>query len=318
MEMQTLQNEITNCIWSTGLKKRIAEVSYSFSEKDLLGIAFHFSQSFEERIRLLQLLADSKLSVSEHAARCVSWQKESLAAFKQKGGHEVYELRIKVEPDYIREERYLCDTYDTALQMIDAFYDNFEIAETGQTRYIIEKRTVFRSDHLVDDEDLRECVLRSGKVLFTVDSSLTEYGPCCYSCLDCANPCILNIEVCFPTFISDRSPVRYRTAYGDIRYGIHLNFGYEDKTKYYYYVIPLNGDLLKLQKFDRDWGRHEHDPVSAPNVDIAAPEELDAELLENYQAFLAWMDSEPEMLMSEYRRHEKYMAPSEEEAGICE
>lgn len=74
MHHQQLQKEIISCIWSKGLKKHIAQTHYSFNETELLDIAYHFSPTFDERLRLLQLLTEHAPDVSKHAAQCIAWQ----------------------------------------------------------------------------------------------------------------------------------------------------------------------------------------------------------------------------------------------------
>ena len=259
MNAQRLQNEITACLRSEGLKAKIAEKGYTFTEEDLLGIAFHFAPSFDERIRLLRLLEEYAASVSNHAARCIAWQKTSLEQFKNKGAYEIYELRIQDEP-YAYEERYLCESFDAALEMIDEFYKEYDCApKPEQAHYVIEKRKILRSGKPFCEDGLGECVFSSGKVLVSVDSPWdeTENGKCPHSCMDCSNPCVLNIEVRFPSFIEDRSPVRYRLPDGRIKFGIHLNFHHLEEMESVY-IIPLDGEMLKGRAYDQDWGYHWH------------------------------------------------------------
>ena len=99
MNKQQLQQEILSCVWSTGFRKYIKEHNYIFTSTELLSIAYHFAPTYNERLRLLQLLADQAPGVSGLAARCICFQKECLEQFCRHGENEVYELRIKDDPD---------------------------------------------------------------------------------------------------------------------------------------------------------------------------------------------------------------------------
>ncbi|MBQ5672217.1 MAG: hypothetical protein IIV43_07665, partial [Oscillospiraceae bacterium] len=95
MNLQQLQNEICACLWSATLKTKLRECGHCFNELELLSIAYNYAPSFEDQLRLMQLLADHGTTEADHAARCIAWQRESLEAFKRKNDHELYELRIK-------------------------------------------------------------------------------------------------------------------------------------------------------------------------------------------------------------------------------
>ena len=56
VNQQQLQQEILSCVWSTDLKNYIKEHSYIFSSTELLSIAYRFAPTYNERLRLLQLL----------------------------------------------------------------------------------------------------------------------------------------------------------------------------------------------------------------------------------------------------------------------
>lgn len=293
MTLPQLQREIVSCLWSAGLKQCIADRGYTFSGKELLGIAFHFAPSFAERLRLLGLLADHAPSVADHAARCIDWLEKCLEQFRRVGDHELYELRIKDTPDAY-EERYLCDTFDTALEMIDQFYAEYDFApETPQARYVIEKRRILQSCQSFREDSMGECVLLAGKVLLSVDAPPheTENGACGGHCTECPNPCVSDLEIQFPTFIDDRAPVQYRLYDGSLHYGIHLAFS-PSETQESYYIIPLDGEMLKSRDYDKYWTYHWHEHILCPDVDTIPASALDANLRENYHAFVAWLDKD--------------------------
>ncbi|MBR5126317.1 MAG: hypothetical protein IKU68_06245 [Oscillospiraceae bacterium] len=301
MNRQQLQNEITAHLWSGGLKSAIAEKGHIFTERELLGIAFHYAPSFAERLRLMQLLAEHAPTVSDHAERCISWQKKALDQFKVIGEQELYELRIKGEPDAY-EERYLCASFEAALEMIDKFYQEYDFTpETEQARYIIEKRKIFRAGQPFSEDGLGECVLSAGKVMVSVDAPAgeTENGPCPHFCGECENPCVLDIDVCFPAFLADRSPVRYRLPDGQIRYGIHLNPDHSEWMDCCY-IIPFEGEMLSKRKYEELWGEHWHEHILCPYVEAVAVDTLSTEHQECYHAFAKWLDGNAGIWKQQY------------------
>ncbi len=291
MNYDQLQKEILVCLRSEALKAQIEAQSHVFTEKELLGIAFHYAPSFAERLRLLQLLADYAPTVSGHAAKCIQWQKDRLERFKRHGANEIYELRIKDSPDAY-EERYLCSSFETALEMIDGFYKEYDFVEESPfASYVIKKRKILRSGETFEEDHMGECNLAAGKVLVSVDSipGESEFGLCPHNCIDCKVPCVADIDVCFPVCIADRAPARYSAHEGKIEYGIHLDFS-PSRMTYEYYIIPLEGTMMERGSYDENWGSHWHEHIPAPNAEEVSVEELPVELRKRYDHFVAWLN----------------------------
>ncbi|MBE6932717.1 MAG: hypothetical protein E7464_05005 [Ruminococcaceae bacterium] len=291
MTQLALQNEILSCLWSKDLKNHITKTAYTFSDTELLGIAYHFAPTYDVRLHLLQLLADHAPSVSAHAQRCIEWQKELLSSFRHIGENEVYELQIKESPEEI-EERFLCASYETALTMIDGYYKEYDFtSETESARYTIVKRKVLQPNQVFCDDSLGVCILGAEKKLISVDGrpGETENGPCCHSCCECQNPCVQDIDVCFPSFVADRSPVRYRQKDGSLHYGVHLSCG-GDEPSDVLYIVPLQRP--NACGFDAKWADLWHEHISGPNVEIIPVSSLPEALQNSYHAFLDWLDTQ--------------------------
>lgn len=291
MTHKQLQDEILKVLPSKSLKTRIEELGYIFSETNLLGIAFHYAPSFEERLRLLQLLADHAPTVSDHASKCIRWQKDSLERFKEHEVDEIYELRIMETPDSY-EERYLCRSYETALEMIDGFYREYHIPKTSPlASYDIVKRKILKEGDAFCEDHLGECRLSAGKVLVSMDhrDGETENGLCNGQCLDCTKLCISILEVPCPVFIADRAPVLYYEGNGTAHYGIHLNFAHAEELSEYY-IIPLESSMLESGDYEEHWDCHRHEHIPCPRVEAVAAEELPAELLQRYHSFTDWLN----------------------------
>ena len=294
MNLQQLQNEICACLWSATLKTKLRECGHCFNELELLSIAYNYAPTFEEQLRLMQLLADHGTAEADHAARCIAWQQESLEAFKRKNEHELYELRIKDDPDDW-EERYLCASFDAAMEMIHKFRLEYDFAsETELTRYVIQKRIIFQTGQPFSEDGLEECIYGPKNTLISVESprNFSENGPCPPTCVGCANPCIMYTDVCFPPFIEHCSPVRYRTYEEKIKYGINLSYG---RTEHFdsCLIIPMDEDTVHQCSFDDLYIGRVHQHILCPNVEAVAFEDLDEPRQEFYRAFTAWMDENP-------------------------
>lgn len=287
-----LQKEIVSCLWSEDLKRHIEETGFRFSEEDLLSIAYLFAPSFAERLRLLELVVRNCPSVSEHAEKCIVWQQKCLAQFLSHAPDHVYELRVIDDPSdrHGCEERYLCDSYEAALEMIDGFYAEYDFApEQPTVRYTIAKRCILRKGEPFREDDCGEVILSAGKVLVSVDNipAETEFGPCADDCVGCTKPCIHNMEVAFPDFLPNFAPVQYRLPNGCLDYGISIFFeGFCLGPELY--IIPLDSEMLNSRDFDTHWGGHWHEHIPCPNVRAVDLESLSEKLQENYHAFLVW------------------------------
>lgn len=293
MDHKTLQAEILSCIPAKSLIAKIETLGHSFTERDLLTIAFHYAPTFGEQLRLLNLLADHAPQVSDHAKKCISWQKNNLKRMQTQDPGTIYELRIKTDPDAY-EERYLCSTYEATLEMIDKFHEEYEdvIDHPSQTKYTIEKRKVHSLGQPFCEDQIQECSLSYGKVLASVDSIVgdTEHGPCtCENCTDCKTDCILDNEVCFPRAVADRAPIRYLRSKGHWEYGIHLSFD-RSQWGYEYYVIPFEGSMLSEKNYDQWWGGHWHEHIPFPLGEEVSVDELSPEHRNRYEAFLLWLN----------------------------
>lgn len=280
MNNQRLQQEILSCIWSTDLKNYIREHNYTFTSAELLSIAYYYAPTYAERLRLLQLLADYARDVSELAAKCIHFQNECLEQFCHHRENEVYELRIKDDPDAY-EERYLCSSYQTALDMIDAFYREYDFApEKDTVRYVIVKRKVLQSTDAFQEDELQECELGAGKVLISAEIWRDENDP------------KAEIEdVAFPSFIPHLSAVRYRKGEGSICRGVCLAGDTFPSDSCY--VIPLDGEMLKSRDYEKHLGYHWHEHIPGPNIEVLPLEYLTDEESSDYLAFVQfWKERE--------------------------
>ena len=287
-----IQKEIISGFWSQDLKRNIEDTGYRFSEQDLLAIAYRFSPSYAERLRLLSLVAEHCPTVSDHARKCMAYQKKCLAHFLDHACDQLYELKIQDDPSNPNDcdERYLCESYEAALEMIDGFYREYDFAlEQPTVRYTITKRCILRKGSTFREDDCGEAVLGAGKVLISVDNipGETEHGPCPDDCAGCNQLCIHDLEAAFPNFLPHQSPVQYRLPNGAVRYGIDLSYMW-DVPLTECYIIPLDSKMMTSREYESQWGCHWHEHIPVPNVRPVFPDDLPDNLRENYMAFLPW------------------------------
>lgn len=276
-----IQQQIVSRFWSESLKKHIAETGHVFSDEELLGLVWHFVPEYQERLRLFELIAKHIPAVSEHARLCMDFMETSLARFKQYGAGEVYELRITDQDDL--EERYLCDSFETALKMIDGFWEEYDFShETPTTEYTIVKRSILRADDSFREDELGRCELGPGKVLLSaeVDEVSCEYRPCDGNCMECEKTLAFCMDILFPPFLPNLSLVKYRNL-GKIEYGITFE-PRRNNLADSVYIMPLGG------RTDPDWWDHDH--VYHPYVDIASEEELTAKQKEEAATLRAFLE----------------------------
>ncbi len=292
-----VQKEVVSYLWSEDLKRHIDETGFLFSQEDLLSVACQFAPNFAQRLRLVELIAQHCPDTSEHAKKYIAWQQRCMKHFTDHDSGHVYELRILDDPSDRNccEERYLCESYEAALEMIDGFYRCYDFApEQPTVRYTIAKRCILRKGDPFREDNCGEAILGAGTVLIEVSDipDQSEFGPCPEDCVDCSIRCIRNQDVEFPAFLPDRAAVQYRLPNGSIHYGIRLSLNMVG-LGCDAYIIPLDSQMMNTRDFDAHWGNHWHEHVPRPNVRSVSPDSLPENLRENYHAFTAWLSTQP-------------------------
>lgn len=285
MNKQLLQREVLSCVWSADLRSYVTEHDHTFSNAALLSIAYHFAPNYDERLRLLRLLADHAPDVSELAAQCVRFQQECLERFCQRGENEVYELRIQDDPEAY-EERYLCASYQTALDMIDGYYREYDfISEQDTVRYVITKRKVLQPTDAFQEDEVQECILGPGKVVLSAEIWCNENDP---------KNTLAAVE--YPNFIPHLSAVRFQKEDHTIGRGVCLvgGIGLTDA----FYVIPLDNEILRSRAYEDHLGDHWHEHIPGPCVEVCPVGDLTEEEKSDYLAFVAyWKQQEQNDLL---------------------
>lgn len=289
MTYQQIQDKIVSTFWSEGLKAEIARRNFLFSPEDLLAVVYHHFEAFNERQALYAMISAHVPEVAERADQIAAWERKQLADFRILAPGEVYELRITDRPGEDRMD-YLCTDFDACFDLIDRYYERYDwIKETSATRYSIAKRKIFTSGRTIEEDELGSCDLLPGKRIERLwYGSKSELPDCTGECFACEQNCIHNQEAEFPNFLPDKSPVRYRFDDGSVHLGITLG---DMSNISLCYVIPLDGEMLSMRDFDQFCQGHDHEHIPCPDVDLARREEIPDDLWENYEAFVAFLNS---------------------------
>ncbi len=287
-------DEIIGLLPSEGLKKKIKETGYGFDEQELLCIIYGYAPNFEKRIEMLERFAKTASPEGAKAALAIcEKERNNLEEFCKKTPDTVYELHIKETP-YSSDEEYLCDSYETALAVIDMHFEEYEdvdAKENEETRYTIEKKQVFSRKEGQDFTEgiVMDCELNAGKVVKAVFnwSNRCPKG-CDGECDECENlypPSYTSIL--FPRFIYDRDIVRYTKYDGEVKYGIHIKSEGEDATSDYC-VLNFDSDMIYYRDYSDDFWDHTH--VEAPSIDKVTEDEITEKQREDYRAFMEYLD----------------------------
>lgn len=290
MTYQEIQDKIVSTFWSEGLKKHIRETGYVFPPEDLLAVIYQHIHDFEERMKYFQLTADHVPEASEHAKQIIAWERKRLEDFCRLNPGEVYELRVSDEPGG-EETNFLCGDFDTAVALIDRYYEWFDwLVETERSRYSILRRRLLTASERSYDDVLGSCDLLPGKRINRVwYGGKSELPDCTENCAKCHQQCVANQEAEYPNFLPENSPVRYRLPDGTVHFGVTLK---QMSTESLVYIIPLHETMIANRDYSQFCVCHEHEHIPFPDVDAVPCGELPSEFRENYDAFIAFLEKE--------------------------
>lgn len=280
MSLSKLQEEILSVIPSESLKRHLKAVDYCPSDSDLLNIAFNYAPDYDTRLRLLEGLEQTTTgTVREYTARVLEMQRRMLADFCRPADDAVFELHIKDTPD-AWDERYLCRTYEAAIERIGLFYKEYEdvSAETEVSRYRIVKRRILLEGEPFAEDALGEMILLPGQKLYSVD--LHDEA---YYVQDGGDITVDPWETLFPNYIGHGDAVRcLHPATGKTFCGVAYRFDVAQIGSCY--VLPLTDRTLNAEDLEHLHDGHEHVPM--PLVEQIDASELPEKYRENYPLYL--------------------------------
>ncbi|MBQ9915236.1 MAG: hypothetical protein IJO50_03720 [Clostridia bacterium] len=290
MNYNELQNTVMGLIQSNSLKFAIKETGKVFKPIELVKIAFEYAESYDQRLNILSLIKTSLCdeSLKRYIEKLIETQKEIHKKFLQNQENCIYELYIKESPDSY-DERYLCDSYFSAVKMIDLFYERYGNGENELSRYEIEKRKIFSSTDKFDEDYVGNCKLNYKREIQEIDiDDVKSYANICdAACSDeCNILCINNIDIEFPRFAENLDVVEYFDRAGKKHYGVYLENMSDINEEYY--VIPLDCDAMRYHHFERDFYNHEH--IKAPFVEKVDISNIPEQIQEVYQSYVEYLE----------------------------
>ena len=285
MEQKKLQSVVIDTIKSKSLKRAIEKSNKQFSIMELVKIAFNYTD-YKQRIKLLTLISESinEKEIKKYISDVIKQQNDMYNEFVKKSGNCVYELHIKQTPDSY-DERYLCESYESAREMISLFYKEYEEKETELAKYEIEKRRIFVENGNFEEDGLGLCTLNHKREICRLD----VYGmnSCEQLCDNCSKLCISNVSIKYPRFASNFDIVKYTEKNGAKHFGVYLE-GINDYDEEYY-IIPLDCIAMKYHIFERDFYNHIH--IEAPFVERADFKELPEDMKNTYKKYIDYLKS---------------------------
>jgi hypothetical protein len=287
MDYNALHREVVSHFPSRSYRKYLAESGYLFAPDDLMAAIYRFVPLFEDRLRLLERLAELCPEVREQAECVVRRQKEILRRLQNPEPGSVCHLSVYDVPDE-EETEYLCSNLQAALEVISHHFSRYTLlTEESYTRYTVTLKKVFRpGDDAPRDifDQLAQCVLGPGKKLLRVCAFdlRDEFGRTWEE--QVAHPERLSIDHLYPripAWYSDGAPVRLEQD-GKTVYAMAMVTG----------LVMNNAEDLYLVVIDPAFPRHldqetyeahrDHINACSPDVELLTPEELPPELQDSY------------------------------------
>ncbi len=289
MKYQELQNIVIRLIKSNSLKEAIDKTNKTFKPIELVKIVFKYAESYDQRLNLLALIKTNINDdvLKKYITQLIEFQKEIHKKFIQNEENCVYELHIKERPDSY-DERYLCDSYSSAVKMIDLFYEEYDNDENELSKYRIEKRKIFSGLDKFDEDYVGFCILNFKREIQEIDiDGVNSYANICDSFCseECNILCINNVDIEFPRFAKNLDIVDYSDYNGKKHYGVYLENTCDIKEEYY--VIPLDCTAMKYHNFERDFYNHEH--IETPFVENVNIDDIPEDMQEIYKEYIDYL-----------------------------
>lgn len=280
-----LYRHILELLPSISLKEAIVEQNWKFSDADLLIIASRYARNFDERINFMMALEryfNGEMKDSIH--RFVEMQNKMYQDFTTCVPGAIFELHIQETPD-AHDERYICDSFETACKMIPKFYAEYGGTENDTSRYEIVKRRIFTETDKFAEDYIGSATLLPGMVLYSVDMDGYSVQDCDGCCFDCKRTCFIGKECVFPCFVPDEGLIMFTNFTGEKKFGVvhHL----EQDTFEEYYVIPLDSERIRNHDFANTFYAHVH--IAAPFAERISIDVLPTMMRADYMAYLEYL-----------------------------
>ena len=290
MTFQELQKEVISFFPSRSFREHLARSAHRFSPEDLMAAIYQFVPLFEDRLRLLEALAEISPEVAQHARQVVCWQKETLKALQTPHPGAVYHLEVLDDPED-NVSVYLCADYETCLEMIDLHYERFDwVEECPESRYTItQKRIWHRGESPAElPEDLCQCILGPGKRLLRAEGfdGRDEFGR---SWEERESPSVAELYPAIPAWFENGCAVFYDAPGGVSGYALALTSQDVFTDCPDCYLIPLCDEMPRHLDRDTFEQFRDHEHIASPYVEVLSLEELPEPLQDSYLAFYEYL-----------------------------
>jgi len=287
----SLHDRIISMIPSSSLKEAIKAAEFHLSNEGMLVTAFRYAPDFNSRLEILKELEQGTSGeLKAYIARLIDTQYRMYEEFLSDSDGSIFEVHIKTAPDSY-DERYLCSTYRSAIEIIPLFLQEYSCTPNISTRYTIVKRCFFSAENggAFSEDELGEIVLLPDLSVFSVNLYKYEHyaEECNGQCINCNRCCVSCYELLFPNFTNHGDVVSFsENISGTKEYGIVYHFGAQQDSDCY--IIPIDSYVVRYRDFENIHNSHRHIPL--PTVEKITVNELPDSLKEDYIACKAYFD----------------------------
>lgn len=273
MDYVDFQKIVVEKIKSVSLRKTIENEKTIFQPIELLKIVYDFVEKYDSRLFLLKTMLSviDDQNMHSYIKFLINELENGLQQLQRNGSEYIFELHIKTSPNAY-DERYICNSFSSAISLIDEFYKEYSLKPSESAKYKIVKRKIYDSNKDKFDEDFAgSCTLNYQKDICEMCIPCqTNFQNCDGICFECERLCMTNTDIRFPSFVGYKDLVKYQDTDGSIKYGVCWDIpDFQDEECY---IIPLDCYALMYRSFDKAHDFHQHIPY--PFVEKATLSDL--------------------------------------------
>lgn len=288
--MPEIQESLIELIESRALKEKIKETQLTFSDMELLRIAYFYSPDFDSRIENMRAVAENASEeIKAYADQLISAQKEAFEQLKKEELGVIYELYVQDSEG--NEKLNFCSSYKAALWLVVVKNRESGKSENG-IKYNLVKRYISKRDENEgkNSSNIAEAVLLSEGKLCSVEIDDLPLE-CDGECENCGRPCLYREDILFPSFLKENDLVSYRDINGEIKYGIVVQVCEEllESCR----VLSLESPAIAQRDFEN--GTYVTKFIAPPFIEPIEPDALSEPFDDNYEAYLQYLGEKASM-----------------------
>lgn len=284
--MSEIQESLIELIESRALKDKIKETQLTFSDMELLRIAYFYSPDFDSRIEnMLSVAENASEEIKIYANRLISAQKEAFEQLKKEELGIIYELYVQDSEG--NEKLNFCSSYKAALWLVVVKNRESGKSENG-IRYSLVKRYISkREEHEgKSSANIAEAVLLSEGKLYSVEiDDLPQ--ECDGECESCTRACLYREDILFPCFLKENDLISYKDINGEQKYGIVAQPCEEllESCR----VLSLESPAIAKGEFES--GEYVTKFIAPPFIEPIVSDELPEPIDDYYEAYLQYLSA---------------------------